>query len=121
MRRFFFDTYALVELAQGKPSYERFRDVPVVTELCNLYELIHAFAGAVPEGRIRTFIDDLNPNLLEPDLDDLFRASDFKRAHRRRRISYVDALGYVLARKHGLTFLTGDKEFERMENIEFVR
>ena len=38
-----------------------------------------------------------------------------------RNISYADALGYFLALKNKLKFLTGDKEFEGLEGVEYVK
>jgi hypothetical protein len=38
-----------------------------------------------------------------------------------RNISYADALGYYLALKNKLKFLTGDKEFIGLEGVEFVK
>ncbi len=38
-----------------------------------------------------------------------------------RNISYADALGYYMALKNRLKFLTGDREFERLENVEFIK
>jgi uncharacterized protein len=35
-------------------------------------------------------------------------------------ISYADALGYYLALKSNVKFLTGDKWFKGLENVEFV-
>jgi len=37
-----------------------------------------------------------------------------------RNISYADALGYYLALKYNLKFLTGDKWFKGLENVEFI-
>ncbi len=36
-------------------------------------------------------------------------------------ISYADALGYYLALKNKLKFLTGDREFEDLENVKFIK
>jgi hypothetical protein len=36
-------------------------------------------------------------------------------------LSYVDALGYVIATKMKIKFLTGDNAFEGMENVEYVK
>ena len=38
-----------------------------------------------------------------------------------RNISYADALGYHLALKNKLKFLTGDREFEGLGNVEFIK
>ena len=37
-----------------------------------------------------------------------------------RELSYADCIGYIYARKHNLRFLTGDKEFKTLENVEFI-
>jgi len=36
-------------------------------------------------------------------------------------ISYADAVGYSLALEMGIKFLTGDKEFRDLDNVEYVR
>jgi len=35
-------------------------------------------------------------------------------------ISYADAMGYYLAQKSNIKFLTGDKWFKGLEGVEFV-
>ena len=35
--------------------------------------------------------------------------------------SHVDCIGYILARKFNVKFLTGDREFKGLENVEFVK
>lgn len=37
------------------------------------------------------------------------------------KLSYIDCIGYQLARENNLIFLTGDREFEGIENVEFVK
>ncbi len=32
-----------------------------------------------------------------------------------------DVVGYVIAKKHGVRFLTGDNGFEGFDNVEFVK
>ncbi len=53
--------------------------------------------------------------------DDIKRANELKLRMKKQDVSYVDCLGYVLAKKNGVLFLTGDQKFEDMENVEFVR
>ena len=33
----------------------------------------------------------------------------------------TDCIGYILAKNIGIKFLTGDKEFENLDNVEFVK
>ncbi len=58
-----------------------------------------------------------------------FDDEDVKEAMRRRlqlrrkklNLSYADALGYIVAVRLGLRFLTGDEEFETLDNVEYVK
>lgn len=51
----------------------------------------------------------------------IFAAAYFKKRNKKWNISYADALGYAIAEQEGICFLTGDKAFERMQNVEFVK
>ena len=54
--------------------------------------------------------------------DDIIKQATVLRASlRKRKLSYVDCLGYVLARSMNIKFLTGDKEFADLENVEYVK
>ena len=117
---FFWDTYALVERLNGNPLYLPYAEMAVFTHQMNLYELASALLREHPETRVREALVLLAPNLLEAETEDLFRASRFRMEHAKKRISYVDALGYVLAQKHGMRFLTGDKQFKGIEGVEHV-
>ncbi len=33
----------------------------------------------------------------------------------------TDCIGYIFAKQLGIKFLTGDKEFENLDNVEFVK
>jgi predicted nucleic acid-binding protein len=39
----------------------------------------------------------------------------------KKNLSYVDALGYIIAEKLGVKFLTGDNAFDGMDNVEYVK
>ena len=54
---------------------------------------------------------------------DYLNASDFRLSANRtgKKLSLVDALGYSYSRKLGIKFLTGDREFSEMENVEYVK
>jgi predicted nucleic acid-binding protein len=45
----------------------------------------------------------------------------FRLKEKAKRLSYVDAIGYQLALEKNAKFLTGDKEFKGMKNVEFVK
>ena len=53
--------------------------------------------------------------------DIIIESMDFRREHYKQNISYVDCLGYIIARKMKISFLTGDMQFEGMGNVKFVK
>lgn len=118
--RYFFDTHAMIEVSKGTESYAPFRDRPVFAHQSNIYEFIHKRLRDSREHEVRDIVRRMAPNLLEAETDDLFAASRFRMENVSSRLSYVDALGYVLAKKHALRFLTGDRAFKGMENVEYV-
>lgn len=36
-------------------------------------------------------------------------------------LSIPDVIGYIIAKRHGVPFLTGDSGFEGFDNVEFVK
>ena len=55
------------------------------------------------------------------DEDILLKSAEMKFKNLKQRISFIDCIGYNLAKKHNARFLTGDEIFRNMENIEFVK
>ena len=45
----------------------------------------------------------------------------FRHKHAKTRFSYIDCLGYTYALENKSSFLTGDRAFKDMENVEIVR
>ena len=51
----------------------------------------------------------------------LIEAVKFRHEHKKQNISFFDAVGYVFSIKNGYYFVTGDKEFESLPNVEFKK
>lgn len=119
--QYFFDTYALIELLEGNPSYRRFGGVRFFTTRMNLYEMHYhiqrkkglseanrAFHGFV------FYTKEFSDTIIR-------EASIFRLRNKQFRFSFIDALGYVIAIRSGAKFLTGDNAFKGLPNVEFVR
>ena len=125
MPRYYADTYALVEILRGNPAYERYAGEELVTSEFNLLELAYALTrdyggGKALEGLrgVRAFV-----TIVQAGDGDYVEAARLRMELRRagRNISLIDALGYVLAKRLGIPFLTGDREFEGLEGVEYVK
>jgi len=120
--RYFFDTYALIELL-GRKDFLRYSAKGFATSRWNLAELLLFDLREHDEAAARRHFARFLGACQEPSDEDLFQAAVFREAQRRRRrlLSYVDALGYVLARRLSLRFLTGDDAFQGLPNVLFVK
>lgn len=114
----FFDTYAIFEIIRAGQNYENFRFRNGVTTIFNLAELNFALKR---EGNRQA--DSITKNyeqcVVDVYLEDVLKAMDLREAN--RELSTPDAIGYTVAKRLGIKFLTGDKEFRGMENVEFVK
>lgn len=119
---FFFDTYALFEIVHEKQSYKPYiKGVTFITTKLNLMELHYAllrlYGKEVAEKAFARFAEYCI-DFTDGEIRD---ANEFRLHHYKRDLSYIDCLGYVLARNHGCLFLTGDAQFAEFANVEFVK
>ncbi len=125
MARFFGDTYALIELLKGNPNYEGYSRVGLVTTEFNILELTYALFRDFGRNEAANVIDFIRFKIevVPAEDSDYLNASEFRLSTNRtgKKLSLVDALGYSYSRKLGIKFLTGDKEFSGMENVEYVK
>lgn len=118
MVNYFFDTYAIVELLSHNPRYTKYNDCPFIITILNKLEL---YWWALTHHN-KAFADTLIDIPVQEITNDIIQqAILFRQEHKKRDISYADAVGYTFARKHGLLFLTGDKQFKDLPGVEFVQ
>lgn len=119
--KYFLDTYAIIEMIKGNTNYSKYIDAECHTSILNLYEL---YFNLLKEFGTETASKYFNRYLmLKVDIaeEDIPLGSEFKLKHIKNNISYADALGYAIAARRGLKFLTGDKEFKNLPNVEFAK
>ena len=121
MQAFVFDTYALLVIIAGNPNYSAYLNSEIVindfvfTELC--YKLIRE--SGIEKASF--YIDKYSGFRKELDAETIKNAMLFRIQHKKRDLSPADCISYVMALKLNLKFLTGDRQFEDMENVEFVK
>ena len=121
-RTFFYDTYAIFEIAKGNPNYDDYTDnVGIAITKLNLmelyYKLLISFGIEMAElyyEKYKQFAVDISDTLIKNAM--LLRAK-----HKSKDLSYVDCIGYAFAIEHKIKFLTGDRQFKDMDNVEFVK
>jgi len=118
---YFFDSYAIIELLKGNENYSKFRDFPATISQWNLAEIYYNSIINLVLGNPEEIYNIYKDAVIEIDDDSLKEAMRFRKENKKKDVSYTDCIGYIYAMRNGLKFLTGDKEFENMPNVEFVK
>jgi len=122
MNSFFFDTYAFYEIIIGNPNYAFFtKEVKIVTTQFNLMELYYTLLSLYSKEKALDFFNRYEEFVVPITNNVVIEAMDFRKNNYRRNLSYIDCLGYIIAKKMNVLFLTGDKQFENFDNVRFVK
>jgi uncharacterized protein len=118
---FFFDTYAFHELIVGNKNYLPYKNCKIITTRLNLMELHYSLLKKYNLNTANKYFEKLLKFSIKIPNEIIKNANQFKHVYKKQKISYLDCIGYLLAKLHDVKFLTGDKEFENFENVEFVK
>jgi len=119
--KYFLDTYSLIEIAEGNTKHQKYLETDAVTLKDNLAELFYFLLKKYDEKTADFFLDKFSRIAVEVPITIIAKAMIFRYKHRKIRFSYIDCLGYIYALENKRFFLTGDRAFEDMENVELVR
>lgn len=118
----FYDTYAILEIIKGNPNYKAYlKDVGIVTTKLNLMELYYRLYVLHGIETAEIYYQKYKPFVIEVSDSLIKKAMVFKAENKNKDLSYVDCIGYIYAKENKIKFLTGDKQFEGMENVEFAK
>lgn len=119
--KYFFDTYALFEIIDQNENYRKFSDEEIMTSILNLGELYYGLLKNHNKKIALYWFNKFKNYAMPISEESVRKAMDFKFENRKKSFSFIDCAGYAAAKEHDLIFLTGDREFEHMENVEFVK
>ena len=120
-KTYFFDSYALFEILKGNKNYEPYTQSNIILTKLNLFEIYYGLLRDLNEEIASTILEKYSEFAIDFDKDTIEHAAQLRLRHRKQDLSMTDCIGYVLAQKLGIKFLTGDKEFQNLENVEFVK
>ena len=118
--RYFFDTYAIIEILNDNSSYTRYKEVSMITGLLNIGELVYWMLREHKKIKAN-LVNELKKPMLDVGFEDIIEGMKFKYQHIKKKFSFVDCVGYIMASRRDLIFVTGDKAFKDMPNVEFVK
>jgi hypothetical protein len=53
--------------------------------------------------------------------DSIIKVMELKFEHKNKNFSFIECVVFILSKENDMKFLTGEKEFESAENVEFVK
>ena len=115
------DTYALMEIARDNPTFTQFNKEGFVIADPTLAEFYGVLLREFNEQTAEYWFLKMSPYAVQVSKELLKAAVKFRYESRAKNFSFFDAVGYVFAVKNGHKFLTGDKEFESLPNVKFVK
>ncbi len=118
---YFFDSYAFFEVLNGTLSYKKYELAVVLTTKLNIFEVYHGLLRDVGLRFAEEFLQQYYPCCIDYDADIVKKAATLKVQNKQKNLSMTDCIGYIIARHWGIPFLTGDKEFQNVEGVEFVK
>ncbi|MEN7982408.1 MAG: PIN domain-containing protein [Nanoarchaeota archaeon] len=115
------DTYALIEISNGNQKFMKYLDLDfVITDLI-LVEFYAVILREYNEETADYWYKKLESYSVSIEKLILIEAIKFKYKHRKTNISFFDSVGYIFSLKNNYFFVTGDKEFENFDNVEFMK
>ena len=120
-KAFVFDTYAIIETIRGNKNYDPYLDSEIIINDFILAELCYNLIKEKGLEKSNWLIDKYSRFVLKVNTKIIKEAMLFRFENRNKDVSMTDCISYMLAKDLNIRFLTGDKEFANMPDVEFVR
>lgn len=122
MVNFFYDSYAIIEFINKNEKFKSyFLENEGVTTLYNLMEVYYSILKNEGSEKANRMLIDMKGIIIEINIEVIKEAMNFRLKNKNKKFSYTDCLGYTLAKKLSIKFLTGDEGFKNLPNVEFIK
>lgn len=118
---YFLDSYAIIEIIKDNKNYDKFKTTVNLTNIMNLLEVHYFISKDLGNSVADSIINKLKSVIIDIDINDIKDASNFRLKNIKKKFSFIDCLSYIMAKNRGYVFVTGDKEFKDLPNVEFVK
>lgn len=108
-------------MIKGNPNYKNYIDAQVITTKLNLFEVCCNLIRDFGLSKARFYMKEYSELLVDFDIGVIIHAAILKLRKAKENLSMTDCIGYIIATKSGIRFLTGDEKFRNMPNVEFVK
>ena len=121
MQAFVFDTYSLFEIINGNPNYAKYVNSQIIINEFIFAELCYKLMREGSAEKSNFYAEKYKHLIATPGAETIKEAMLFRTYNKKKNLSATDCIGYIMAKNLKIKFLTGDQQFENMENVEFVK
>ena len=75
----------------------------------------------LPQEKAEKYYNYLVKFVVDFDDETIKEAMKFRAENKSRNLSYIDCIGYIIAIRNNIKFLTGDEQFKNFPNVEFAK
>ena len=115
------DTYPLIEIAAGNKRFLYLLDEEIIITDITISEFYYVMLQKYGSSNAEFWYKRLMPYCTTVPRDFLIKAVKFRYQNKKKNLSFFDCVGYVFALENKIKFVTGDKEFEHFDNVEFIK
>ncbi len=116
----YLDTYALYEVMDGNPNFLHYLNQNFTISDLTLTEFYALLLRRFNQNTADYWANQFRIYSESTPFSILVKAVIFRK-QTGKNISFFDAVGYMHAKENNYLFVTGDKEFETMQNVEFIQ
>ena len=117
----YLDTYILCEISRANPKFLSLLQQTCIINELTLAEFYSVILREYNEATADYWLQKFLPYAKPVPIAILISAVKFRKEYIQKNISFFDAVGYIFAKENAGIFVTGDKEFEKLEGVEFIR
>jgi uncharacterized protein with PIN domain len=124
MSTFFADSFAIIEMLKGNKNYQSYQSERLITTEFNICEVGFAVCREYPANATRVLKTVRKMVVIQETRDEDYCAGAARRklaSGQGKKLSTIDCVGYSVANRLNIPFVTGDREFADMDNVQFVR
>ena len=115
------DSYALIEISNANPKFNHLINGDFEIPNIIMAEFWGLLFRKYNKETADFWLEKCRGNCVPVNLDTHVKAREFKLINKRKNFSLIDSIGYMYARDKGYIFVTGDKEFENLEGVEYIK
>ena len=115
------DTYALMEITEGNQRFSSYIGSNFVITDVTLAEFYGVLLRKNGEQIAEYWFRKFEEYSVSVSKEILIEAVKFRYKYKKTGISFFDAVGYIFSVENGFHFVTGDKEFEKLKDVDFKK